>query len=43
MLKQLTLARKAMAKAVELDPQNPTYRQLQQQWANEVNVPGAGS
>lgn len=43
MLKQPTPAREAMAKAVELDPQNPTYRQLQQQWAKEVNVPGAGS
>ena len=43
MLKQPTEARQAMAQAVQLDPQNASYRQLQQQWAKEVTLPRGGS
>lgn len=43
MLNQPEPARQAMAQAVQLDPQNPSYRQLQQQWAKEVTLPRGGS
>ena len=43
MLNQPAEARQAMAQAVQLDPQNPSYRQLQQQWAKEVALPRGGS
>lgn len=43
MLNQPVEARQAMAQAVQLDPQNPSYRQLQQQWAKEVTLPRGGS
>lgn len=43
LLSQPTEARQAMAQAVQLDPQNPSYRQLQQQWVKEVTLPRGGS
>ncbi len=43
MLNQPAEARQAMAQAVQLDPQNPSYRQLQQQWTKEVTLPRGGS
>jgi len=43
MLNQPAEARQAMAQAVQLDPQNASYRQLQQQWAKEVTLPRGGS
>lgn len=43
MLNQPAEARQAMAQAVQLDPQNPTYRQLQQKWVKEVTLPKGGA
>jgi len=40
-LKQAGPAREALAQAVQLDPQNPAYRQIQQQWAKDVSLPAA--
>lgn len=33
-------AREALERALRLDPQNPSYRALQQRWVREVTLPG---
>lgn len=43
MLKQPDEARQAIAQAVLLDPQNPSYQQLQQRWVKDVTLPRDGS